>query len=420
MEKTLSFYKRSIVNFEADAKNIAQKIIKCYPDRSLYVRTIYNRKFNSLNSILEERRNKKFIRDSMHDSAKDFALRLMNSNNTLVLVPEQKNKEEKPNIHHPIILNSGKNSISDDFKDLCAKGPSFIPTPVHFDWLNLQKDFDAFKNRLRARYIFSKNQQKNDPQTSVNVLPNPPKKPSNWKAPKTASPELETFISNIERSLFENTSKRPVTNNLTKGQRDSLKSWRKEQLFNTEGDLVLRTQDKGNRFVIVDKNTDKLKAHEQIERSSFVQLNHDPTDDHIRNVEEWAKKWHSNGEITKEWKDYIINLNAKPGKNSILYKTHKPGNPVRLVTSGCNTAIENLSRFIEVICAPLTENLPSRIMNTSHLLNIIDEINIKGIPDNTILVSFDVVNMFPSIDNTNGIKAVTTALESRIIKKPNY
>ena len=92
--------------------------------------------------------------------------------------------------------------------------------------------------------------------------------------------------------------------------------------------------------------------------------------------------------------------------NSTLYKTHKPNNPVRLLTSGCNTAIEKLARYIEVICAPLTENMRSRIKNTSHLLSIIDEINSKGIPENTILVFFDVVNMFPSIDNQTGIEAV--------------
>jgi len=96
-----------------------------------------------------------------------------------------------------------------------------------------------------------------------------------------------------------------------------------------------------------------------------------------------------------------------------LYKTHKDGNPVRLLTSGCNTAIENLSRFIEVICAPLTENMPSRIKNTAHLLNVIDDLNQRGIPDNTVLVSFDVVNMFPSIDNVSGIEAVSEILRSR-------
>ena len=38
----------------------------------------------------------------------------------------------------------------------------------------------------------------------------------------------------------------------------------------------------------------------------------------------------------------MINEDAKPEKISTLYKTHKQGNPVRLITIGCNTAIENL------------------------------------------------------------------------------
>ena len=181
----------------------------------------------------------------------------------------------------------------------------------------------------------------------------------------------------------------------------------------------MRIQDKGNRFVIVDKETDKQKAEEQIARSSFRKLDHDPTNEHIQKVKAWAEKWYGKGEITSEWKDFVINKDAKPGKNSTLYKTHKEGNPVRLLTSGCNTAIENLSRFIEVVCSPMTENLRSRIKNTGHLLDIIDGLNESGISDDTILVSFDIVNMYPSIDNENGIQAVTTFLNSRVEKEPS-
>ena len=190
-------------------------------------------------------------------------------------------------------------------------------------------------------------------------------------------------------------------------------------MFNKTGDLVMRSQDKGNRFVVVNKETDIQKANDQINRSSFKKLDHDPTKDHIEIVKRWSNKWLKKGDISKEWSEYIINEDAKPGKNSTLYKTHKQGTPVRLLTSGCNTAIENLARFIEVVCAPLTENMKSRIKNTDHLLNIIDELNKKGIPDNTLLVSFDIVNMFPCIDNKNGIKAVKKFLQSRSVNKPS-
>ena len=41
-------------------------------------------------------------------------------------------------------------------------------------------------------------------------------------------------------------------------------------MYNNESDLILRLQDKGNRFVIVDKETDQRKAREQIARSFLL------------------------------------------------------------------------------------------------------------------------------------------------------
>ena len=89
-------------------------------------------------------------------------------------------------------------------------------------------------------------------------------------------------------------------------------------------------------------------------------------------MKDWTNKWISRNEISKEWAKYIVNVNAVPGKSNILYKAHKPNNPVRLLTIVCNTAIENLSQFIEVVCAPLTNNIETWIRDTSHLLDIID------------------------------------------------
>ena len=419
MEKTLNHHKKSHANYEKRSMEVAEKIVTLYPDKKLYIRNIFNNKLNSLAPTLEKKRKSKFHRDNVnYISALAYSSNLMKSFKCLDYSDEVKSKLPA-DVHFPILINTGNTEISNDFKELCSKGPSFVPTPVHFDWLQLQKDFDNFRNRVRARFIFSADNHHANSTKDDSKNKNPPKKQSQWSAPKTSSPEIETFLSNVERTLFENTSRKDIRNNLSKKERSSLNFWRKNQLFNKESKLVMRTQDKGNRFVIVDKSTDKLKANEQIMRSSFVELEHDPTKLHIEKVKLWAEKWHQLGEISKDWKNYVINTDAKPGKNSTLYKTHKPGNPVRLLTSGCNTAIENLARFVEVICAPLAENLPSRIKNTSHLLDIIDHINGNGISNNTTLVSFDIVNMFPSIDNTKGIKAIKDELEKRNEKNPS-
>ena len=47
------------------------------------------------------------------------------------------------------------------------------------------------------------------------------------------------------------------------------------------------------------------------------------------------------------------------------------------------------------------------------MLHIIDNLNDFALPENSVLVSFDVVNMFPSIDNKSGVTTVEKVLNDR-------
>ena len=63
--------------------------------------------------------------------------------------------------------------------------------------------------------------------------------------------------------------------------------------------------------------------------------------------------------------------------------------------------------------------METRIRDTSHLLHVIHELNSEVIPEYTLLVSFDIVNMYPSIDNERGIAAVRNTLETKTSKSPS-
>ena len=60
----------------------------------------------------------------------------------------------------------------------------------------------------------------------------------------------------------------------------------------------------------------------------------------------WVEKWHTNKSISQKWKKSITVKDSRPGKMYGNVKTHKIGNPSRVITSGCNTAIENFSIFV--------------------------------------------------------------------------
>ena len=58
--------------------------------------------------------------------------------------------------------------------------------------------------------------------------------------------------------------------------------------------------------------------------------------------------------------------------------------------------IESLAIFLEKHCVKLTKNSPTKINDSYHLLDISEDINVRGIPDNSIFVSFELI-CFPTL-----------------------
>ena len=120
------------------------------------------------------------------------------------------------------------------------------------------------------------------------------------------------------------------------------------------------------------------------------------------------------------WSRYIKPSNSNPGKTYGLVKNHKEGNPIRVITSGCGTAIQNLSIFVEKCLYSEVLNIECRVQDTSEMLTIIDNLNSSNsLTPDCKFVSFDIINMFPSIDNISGLKSVKKVLESRSNQFPH-
>ena len=85
-----------------------------------------------------------------------------------------------------------------------------------------------------------------------------------------------------------------------------------------------------------------------------------------------------------------------------------------MITSGCGTAVEFLSIFVENYLYKEVDKIDCRIKDTPDMINIIDNINSRNIiTKHSVLASFDVVNMFLSIDNVLGLEAVSEILHNR-------
>ena len=79
----------------------------------------------------------------------------------------------------------------------------------------------------------------------------------------------------------------------------------------------------------------------------FEELYHDPSKLFSEKVNVWTQKWTENKVLGKSQSKFIEPSVVAPGKMYGLIKTHKADNPIRVITSDCEAAVENLSIFVD-------------------------------------------------------------------------
>ena len=137
----------------------------------------------------------------------------------------------------------------------------------------------------------------------------------------------------MENNLFNPSNIRKHRNNLNKNERLALKE---RKSWDNEGILV---QDQGSRSVVLSNNDCESKVQHPIDRSSFTETDIDYSKNFEEKVNSVIWKWSSKREIYNNWKRFITPTNSTFWKMYGLVKTHKINKPVRVITSGCNTAM---------------------------------------------------------------------------------
>ena len=104
------------------------------------------------------------------------------------------------------------------------------------------------------------------------------------------------------------------------------------------------------------------------------------------------------------------------GKMYLLPKIYKrlsdvPGRPV---ISNYGMPTEKVSEFLDYELRPVMQKGKSYIRDSGHFLKKIKNITL---PENAILVTADVVSLYPSIPHQAGLSALKEALENRSVKK---
>ena len=114
------------------------------------------------------------------------------------------------------------------------------------------------------------------------------------------------------------------------------------------------------------------------------------------------RKIRNRGDISDETLDCFLVNNPKLGRFYLLPKIHKrlhnvPGRPA---ISNSSYFTENISSFLDFHLEPLAQKVKSYIQDTNDFLKKI--VNLHPLPDNLILCTIDVVNLYPNIPYEEG------------------
>ena len=186
-------------------------------------------------------------------------------------------------------------------------------------------------------------------------------------------------------------------------------------------DIVIKKADKG--FAIVIQNTSDyiLEGVRQLSDTKFyVETDDDLTSQHQQEISHLLNTLVAKDEISEECRNYLDPANTKASRFYLLPKIHKrlPNPPGRPIVSSNNSPTEKISAFVDHFLQPCVPKLQSFVKDTGDFISKLNEI--KTIPDNAILVTFDVTSLYTNIPTEEGIQAAAYFLnkENRATKMP--
>lgn len=222
---------------------------------------------------------------------------------------------------------------------------------------------------------------------------------------------ISQYISNCKTNLSNCNRQNHKRNNLTNRERQILNKLKNRK------DIIIKKADKGDTIVVETVQnyiTDGLAHLENSKYYHRLETDLNPTIENA--ITKFLINAHQRGFIDKD--TYLYLLPPKPSRTPLIYflkKLHKSPISVRPIVSHVNSVTSNISAFIDHLLKPIVKEIPHILSNSTELL-----LDLKSIPccSNTILVSLDVVSLYPNIPIEESIHIILNIIKEQ--NNPTY
>ena len=187
--------------------------------------------------------------------------------------------------------------------------------------------------------------------------------------------------------------------------------------------VIIKPADKGSSIVVWDRLDYLAEAEKQLSDSKTYKEVQWSEEDQIKLVEKsnsMFEELKKKTVITEKEKNYF-KFNFKKatnvGKLYLLPKIHKRLSNVtgRPVISNCGTPTEKVSEYLDHHLQPVMKEGKSYIKDTADFLDKLKDLG--EIPEGAILVTADVVGLYPSIPHTEGLEVLRKQYDKFLHKK---
>ena len=216
---------------------------------------------------------------------------------------------------------------------------------------------------------------------------------------KIAASDTENILQYINKQTAPSLSMRNVVSSF-KPQHLSANKRETETLSRISdkiltNDLVIAKADKGNCTVILKKSEYLKKCYQFINENNIELLTINPLNKYQSLLGSTIKRCTELFEYFETKYSYYIQQNPRVPKLYTLPKIHKPTIPHRPIVSFNNSPAHRISKFLNETFQTYLQFKPKfTIRNSTNLCN---ELASLSVPPNSMLVSFDISNLFPSV-----------------------
>ena len=183
--------------------------------------------------------------------------------------------------------------------------------------------------------------------------------------------------------------------------------------------IVIKPADKGSCVAVWGKLDYLAEAENHLKDNNTYQDVKFRDDDLVKLVEksyQMFKQLLSKQNISSsdfKYLSYNYNKSTNLGKMDLLPKIYKRLENVqgRPVISNCVTRTEKVSEFLDYHLKPTMQSAKSYIKDTSVFLRKLNDLG--KLRENAILVTTDVVGLYPSIPHADGLEALLAKLKER-------